>query len=147
MKHKNSVSDFTSERNVFLLNRFREQLASQSKISLSNAFEGAAAQPAPRFWVSEARAAAVIGKFLRGEDPTACMYDEKREMYREIWQRFLALRGENPDESIGKLVFTIVNSPAPRSYMSGARAKIVIYGQKRQERRAKALAAAERSTR
>ena len=48
----------------------------------------------PRFWVSEQRAAGVVGKMLAGHDPTADMYEEKREMYREIFRRFMKLREE-----------------------------------------------------
>ncbi len=134
MKHKNSVSDFTSERNEFLLNRFREELARQSQISLEKAFKVAADAPAPRFWVSEARAAAVIGHMVRGKDVTASMFGEKRRMYEEIYRRFSMLRRERAGSTIAELVFEVVNQEAPCSYLSEDRARVVVYAEKRRRR-------------
>ena len=71
MRKKNSTLEFGRERNEFLLRSFRESIAAQSKISIDNAFRQATEKPAPRFWVSEVRAANVIGKMLAGDDPTA----------------------------------------------------------------------------
>ncbi|MDE6095419.1 MAG: hypothetical protein K2G52_04450 [Muribaculaceae bacterium] len=129
-KRIKSTLEFERERNTFLLRAFRESIAAQSRISLNKAFKIAAEAPAPRFWVSEARAAAVIGKMLSGEDPTEGMHPEKREMYREMFSRFLALREENPGEPISELCFRVVNGEAPRSYMSWHRARVLIYKEK-----------------
>lgn len=134
MKKKKSTFEFERERNLFLLQAFRESIAAQSRISLNKAFKVAAASPAPRFWVSEARAAAVIGKMLAGEDPTAGMQPEKRDMYRELFGRFVRLRESFPDESISELCFRLVNDEAPRSYMSWHRARILIYKEKKRLR-------------
>lgn len=138
MRKPNSIPEFGDQRNRFLLESFRASIAAQSRIAVNNAFKTAAGAPAPRFWVSEARAAAVVGKMLSGEDPTLSMYEEKREMYREIFRRFSILRGERPEASIYELVFEVVNQEAPRSYMSWHRARVLIYEQRarlRKERR------------
>ena len=138
MRKKNSTLEFGRERNEFLLRSFRESIAAQSKISLDNAFRQAAEKPAPRFWVSEVRASNVIGKMLAGDDPTVDMVPEKREMYREMFARFMVLRKENPDASIAQLCFQVVNDEAPRSYMSWHRARVLIYeeiSRQRNERR------------
>lgn len=127
MRKKNSTLEFGRERNRFLLRSFRESIAAQSKISLDNAFRQASEKPAPRFWVSEVRASNVIGRMLAGDDPTADMVPEKREMYREMFSRFLELRKENPHASIASLCFEVVNGEAPRSYMSWHRARVLIY--------------------
>lgn len=127
MRNKNSTLEFGRERNEFLLRSFRESIAAQSRISIDNAFRQATEKPAPRFWVSEVRAANVIGKMLAGDDPTADMVPEKREMYREMFARFMAMREENPDASIARLCFEVVNDEAPRSYMSWHRARVLIY--------------------
>lgn len=131
MKKQNSISEFTDQRNRLLLENFRSAIAAQSQIALNEAFKTAAESPAPRFWVSETRAAAMIGRMLAGKDPTAGMYKEKREMYLELFNRFLALRASRPDESISSLVFEVVNQPAPRAYMSWERARTIIYGVRR----------------
>lgn len=131
MRKPKSVAEFSDQRNQFLLKNFREAIAVQSKIDLSNAFKTSTRIPAPRFWVSEQRAAGVVGKMLAGHDPTADMYEEKREMYREIFRRFMKLREERPEESIYQLVFEVVNNPAPRSYISEERARKLIYVERR----------------
>lgn len=66
MKKKNSVSEFSSERNLRLLEIFRKHLAARSQDAAEKAFGLAASTPAPRFWVSESRAAAVVGRLLAG---------------------------------------------------------------------------------
>lgn len=134
MKKKNAVSDFASERNRFLLDNFRKAIAAQSKIAVKKAFRTTADAPAPRFWVSESRAAAVIGRMLAGEDVTAGMLPEKKEMYKELYARFLALRESRPGDSIGSLMFDAVNQPAPKTYMSWHRVQYIINLERRRRR-------------
>lgn len=134
MKKLNSTSEFSSHRSEVLLNNFRKALAVQSVISAKRAFGMAADAPAPRFWVSEARATAVISKMMTGVDVTADMYPEKAEMYREIFSRVVKLREEQPEAPLGDLVFEVVNDPAPKSYLSWQRAKAIINERKRGRR-------------
>ena len=118
MRKKNSVSDFVSHRNELIIKNFRESLARQSQISIRRAFLDAAEAPAPRFWVSEERATEVIAKMLAGEEVTKTMYKEKAEMYMEIYRRVKRLRELHPCVPLCRLVFRVVNSEAPRSYIS-----------------------------
>lgn len=131
MRKKNSVSDFTSERNAMLTAHFKRQLAAQSRIDLRRAFKGAADQPAPRFWVSETRAAVVIARLMRGEEILDDMYKEKKEMYLEILRRVRELHEKYPEISVADLVADVVNQRAPRSYISWQRAKTIIYNERR----------------
>lgn len=126
MRKKNSKPEFSSERNELLLRHFRESLARQSVISAERAFGDAANAPAPRFWVSEARAIRVINAMLKGQDPTPDMYPEKREMYQEIFRRVLLMKRQNPEMSTPDIVFTVVNNPAPKSYLSWQRTRQLI---------------------
>ena len=119
-------SEFTSQRSNLLLENFRKSIALQSKISAIKAFHEAVNAPAPRFWVGEARASRIISMMKKGEDPTGGMNPEKREMYQEIFRRFKALSALHPDWPVGDLVFTVINNPAPRSYMSWHRARHII---------------------
>lgn len=135
MKKQNSVSDFTRERNLTLLANFRSAIATQSQIAVINAFHTAVSAPAPRFWVSELRASAVIGKMLAGEDVTKSMYEEKRKMYQEIFARFKEMKELYPERTINEIVSDIVNQPAPCSYMSAYRARNIINGERRRRRR------------
>lgn len=134
MRKPKSVSEFSSERNLLLLENFRRAIARQSEIALANAFKDAAERPAPRFWVSETRAAVIIGKILAGKDPISSMTPEKREMYQEILRRFIALRETRPDESIQSIIFEVVNQEAPRAYMSWETARSIIYREQRKRR-------------
>lgn len=119
-------SEFSSQRSKLLLENFRKSIAVQSIISAKRAFRDAAEAPAPRFWVGEARAARIISRMKKGDDPTVDMLDEKKEMYREIYRRFLELEKEHPDWPVGDLVFTVINNPAPKSYMAWRTAKQII---------------------
>ncbi len=134
MKKRNSISEFTSERNAALVANFHKQLARQSRIDLERAFKDAVAQEAPRFWVSEHRAAVVIARMLKGEEDLSRMYEEKRAMYQEIFRRVKALRKKRPEAPVSELVEEVINAPAPSSYMSWQRAKGIIYAEKRRRR-------------
>ena len=118
MKKKNSRCEFASERSEALLRNFRESIARQSRISIRRAFSDAVEAPAPRFWVSEARTMRVITMMLKGMDILDSMRPEKRRMYEEIYRRVMKQKEEHPDMPLGDIVFDVVNSPAPRSYMS-----------------------------
>lgn len=126
MRKKNCKAEFSSQRSQALLLNFRRSLAQQSRISSKKAFQDAAEMPAPRFWVTEARATKVISALLKGVDLTEGMYPEKRKMYLEILARVKQRLALNPTEPLGDIVFDIVNSPAPSSYMTPDRAYRII---------------------
>ena len=134
MRKPNSTAEFEAARRDFLLAQFRQVIAGQSKIAVAKAFRDTASAPAPRFWVSEARAAAVIGKMLTDESYTDSMNEEKREMYREIYRRFIKIRRMCPEMTIADIVFDIVNAEAPKSYLSKDRVRSIIYKAKRGKR-------------
>ncbi len=127
MKKQNCNAEFEAHRRKFLIENFRRALAEQSRISAEKTFRMVADAPAPRFWVSERRAASVIGKMLAGIDPTPGMHPEKKEMYLEIYRRFRQLRKIYPESSIASLIFDVVNAPAPRSYITWHRVRSIIY--------------------
>lgn len=114
MKYFGSILDFTKERNEDLLRVYREQLARASYIVMPEIFALVADSPARRFWVSEERAAIVVSAMLAGK-PLPKMRSNKREMFEEIYRRFLILRSEHPKKSVYELVTAVVNQPAPSS--------------------------------
>lgn len=122
MRKRKSTPEFTSQRSECLLRNFRESLARQSRISIRKAFREAAEAPAPRFWVSESRATRVISEMMKGVDLTENMYAEKRRMYLEIFRRVKEIRDRNPYLPLGDIVFDVVNSEAPSSYITPDRA-------------------------
>lgn len=80
-------------------------------------FELVAESPASRFWVSEERAAIVIAAMEAGK-PLTRMRRNKREMFEEIYRRYLIERKNNPRKSVYDLVTRIVNQPAPKFYLT-----------------------------
>lgn len=117
MRHIGSILDFTHQRNDDIMRAFRNQLAQSKFIVMSDIFELVAESPASRFWVSEERAAIVISAMLAGK-PLPPMRRNKREMFNEIYRRFLIERKANPEKSIYELVAIIVNQPAPKFYLT-----------------------------
>lgn len=117
MKSYGSVLAFTRERNAALLKAYIEQIDTVGFIRLSEIGEKIVNSPAPRFWVSEERAAVVVSAIMRGKPVLETMRPTKREMFKEIYRRVVALKKEHPDWKLCQSVFKVVNSPAPKFYM------------------------------
>ena len=130
MRKNCSYSEFNSQRREHLLRGYRESIARQSKISAERAFRDAADAPSPRFWVSEDRAAEVVSKIISNPSVITNMYKEKAEMYLEIYRRVLKLRKVYPDAPLSSLIFRVVNSTAPKSYLTWQRARTIIRNRK-----------------
>lgn len=138
MRKLNSISDFTSERNAFLLSRVKAAFASMEVINMRHACELAVADPAPRFWVNECRAAIILRRMMRDQELAGSMIPEKRDMYLLLLSRVREMARRRPGESFAQIVSDVVNSAAPCSFMSGERLRKVIYAERariRAERR------------
>ena len=97
-KHFGSIMDFTRQRNDDIMRAYREQLALANYIIMPEIFKKVAESPARRFWVSEERAAVEVSRMLVGK-PFSRMRTNKREMFKEIFRRYIALRDLHPDKS------------------------------------------------
>lgn len=117
MKYFGSILDFTRERNADLIRVYRQKLAEAKIIVMPVIFELVAESPASRFWVSEERAAIVVSAMVAGK-PMPRMRSNKREMFEEIYRRYLVMQEEYPDKSVYELVTKIVNQPAPKFYLT-----------------------------
>ena len=117
MKYFGSILEFTWARNIDLMRAYLEKLAEASIIVMPVIFELVAESPASRFWVSEERAAIVISTMAAGK-PMPRMRRNKREMFEEIYRRFIIMKQEFPDKSVYELVTNIVNQPAPKFYLT-----------------------------
>lgn len=126
MKHFGSTLDFTRQRNDDLMRAYREQLAKARFIVMPDIFSLVAESPSSRFWVSEERAAIVVSRMLAGK-PLPQMRANKREMFEEIFFRFLLLRQSCPSLSVFELVSDIVNQPAPKFYLTPRTVGELIY--------------------
>lgn len=116
-KHFGSIMDFTRQRNDDIMRAYREQLALANYIIMPEIFKKVAESPAKRFWVSEERAAVEVSRMLVGK-PFSRMRTNKREMFKEIFRRYIALRDLHPDKSLFELVSIVVNQPAPKFYLT-----------------------------
>lgn len=118
MKKLNSKCEFATHRSQLLIKNFRESIARQSKICKARAFQEAVSSPAPRFWVSEARATRIISMIMKGENVLYGMHFQKRKMYIEIYERVKAIKEAHPELPLGDIVFEVVNSPAPSFFIT-----------------------------
>lgn len=117
MKPFGSILAFTRERNEALLKAYRHHAAMASVVRLDEIGLKIVNSPSPRFWVSEERAAAVVSAIIRDKPVLNRMRPTKREMFQEIYRRVIALKKMHPDWTLSRLVFDVVNSPAPKFYM------------------------------
>ena len=117
MKYFGSILEFTRQRNNELMQVYRQKLAEATIIVQPVIFQLVADSPASRFWVSEERAAIVISAMEDGK-PMPRMRNNKREMFEEIYSRYLNMRTLHPDKSVFELVAKIVNQPAPKFYLT-----------------------------
>ena len=126
MKYYGSILDFTQERNQELMRVYQEKLSKAGYIVMPKIFEQVANSPCSRFWVSEERAAIVISTLLAGK-VVPNMRRNKREMFDEIFHRFLSAREQYPEKSIYALAIMVVNQPAPKFYMTPRTVGELIY--------------------
>ena len=105
---------------------YQEKLSKAGYIVMPKIFEQVANSPCSRFWVSEERAAIVISTLLAGK-VIPNMRKNKREMFDEIFHRFLIAREQYPEKSIYALAIMVVNQPAPKFYMTPRTVGELIY--------------------
>ena len=126
MKYFGSILDFTTERNNDLMRAYYHFLRKSNFIIMPEIFSLISKSPAKRFWVSEERAAIVISAMLSGK-PLTPMRENKRQMFDEIYRRFLILRKSRPKDSLYQLVSEVVNQPAPQFYLTPRTVGEIIY--------------------
>lgn len=117
MKNFGSILEFTHERNADLMRAYRELIASAGSILLRNIFESISDSPASRFWVSDERAAIVISAMLAGRKLPK-MRPNKKEMFDEIFRRFLILRNQKPELGFHDIIHVVIRQPAPKFYLT-----------------------------
>ncbi len=118
MKHKGSIIDFTPKRNAEIIRTYRTIIAHADRIDRNKVFAQVANSPCSRFWVSEERAYQVVLAMLKGHPIVYTMTPNKREMFTEIHRRVCLYRTEHPDMLLADAVWDVVNSRAPKFYMT-----------------------------
>lgn len=133
MKKTGNKSDFIEDRDSDLLRSFMEVLRTTVDIPLRDMYGMAAERPATRFWVSEGRAAIVIGAMSRGVMPEKAL-PLRREMYDEIFRRVCARMAAEPGLCLTHAVREVIYEPAPKFYITPTSAKTIIYRVRRRRR-------------
>ncbi len=124
MKSAGCTAEYDRERADDLLRAYHSYIRGCRRVS-TKAFYAVVEMPASRFWVSEERAAIVVGRMLQG-DRLAGMLEMKREMFKEIFRRYKIMKEYYPDESVLRLTGRVVRQRAPRFYITAGRARAII---------------------
>lgn len=125
MKNFGSACEFADERAADLLQAYFAYIESCVFVRMPEVFESVVNSPARRFYISAPRAAVVVAAMDKG-DTLSSMRPNKREMFVEIYRRYMALRVNAPSAPVAHLVRQIVEQPAPKFYLSASSAKIII---------------------
>lgn len=134
MKHKGNISDFREERDIDLHRSFMDVLRTATETPLSAMFALAASRPSKRFWVSEGRAAIVLGAMRRGESLPHSMLPKRRAMFEELFRRVSERMEREPGLCLTHAVNEVVYEEAPEFYLAPEAARSIIY-RLRQRRR------------
>lgn len=127
MKHYGNNFEYEEERNADLMRAYRKCLASfHGHIDSDRLWKDVANTPSCRYWVSEERAYTVVRRMLNGED-VPCTQKEKRDMYHEIAWRTERLQKKHPYLGLKTCVSIVVNSKAPRFFMTPLSVRETIY--------------------
>lgn len=127
MKNFGSIFEFTHQRNADLMRAYRHHAALMRRIDARELGRRVVNSPSARFWVSAERATVVVSQLLRGLPVLQSMRRPKREMFEEIFRRYLSLRRSMPSARIIDVVAAVVDSPAPKFYMAPRSAIETIY--------------------
>ena len=133
MKHQGNVSDFKDDRDRDLHRSFMEVLRDSEGVALRDMFALAAKRPSRRFWVSEGRAAIVIGAMLNGKSLER-MIPERRDMFEEIHRRVVAKMKADPGLCLTHAVNETVYEPAPRFFLTPESTRSIIYRYRRRRK-------------
>ncbi len=125
MKSRGDVIDFADQRGAELVKAWNKQCMQCERINWRTIAKHVVNTPCSRFWVSEERAAIVIGMMLKGITVVHST-STKQEMFDEIYRRFLQERSKHPKASITSIIVKVVNSPAPKFYLTPHTAYVYI---------------------
>lgn len=127
MKRKGACADYKTCREDEIVKAYRQRALEAETVVVRDIFEVVANSPAPRFYVSERRAAIVVSDILRGRDVVGHMGACKREMYQEICRRVTELLPRRGRRKLLETVSEVVNGPAPKFYMTAGSARVIYY--------------------
>lgn len=118
MKYKGSRCEIAEERDAELLRAYKSIIEVRDKISLSEVVHTLAQTSCSRFFVSEERAYNVICNMLRNTSSISHMIPLRKEMYQEIFHRFVQYQEEHPSLTRKECVWRVCHQPAPKFYLT-----------------------------
>ena len=130
-------NEYNEERDQDLWRTYLEVRQSLELLSEEDAVQRVVSSVAPRFYVSDERAARVVSWIDGGNDRVQRMLPLRLEMFDEIYRRTKSLREEHPDWCLRDLVRHVVNRPAPQFYLTPGSGYMILRRIKRRRRREK----------
>lgn len=124
MKKKKSNCDYTQLRNSLLIRAFYARLGRDGK-KINEIISELSALPAPRFFISEERAYALL--CTPGVESDARRLSRSVIMIKEIKARVDCLRRADPSLSLKQAVSDVIYSPAPSFFLTPSSIKSIIY--------------------
>ena len=125
METKKNCCDYVESRNRDLQNTFNKLMASRS-VSTGDIFGRMTRMPAPRFYINEERAyALILGRLLHARRGVSM--ESRVEMVDEIERRVRKLLAEDPSLTVKDAVYKVVNSPAPAFFLTKGSIRTLVY--------------------
>lgn len=126
-KHKGSCVDYADQRDAFLKYVYRKMIAKCRYIRVKEIMALIVKEPAPRYWISEQRATSIVKQYIKGIKPPENHSPKlHKRLYDSLYQRYLQERAKRPDDTIYMIMFDVVNSPAPESFITPQSAEILL---------------------
>lgn len=124
MRHEGNRCAKAEQRDEEIMNAYYDALKELKYSSTKEVMDMVVNTPCSRFYISASRAMIVIFTMLKGEK--AVMSKTKSEMFDEIYSRFLKARKQYKGMSLDGLVRMVINSPAPKFYLTPESAYVII---------------------
>lgn len=125
MKHIGCCAEYAEARAKDLLNVYLTYITHSKHISMTEVYQAIPNKPARRFYVSEMRATAVVGKIMQG-DRLLNMHPCKREMFFEIYNRYKRIKDNFKGFPLSHIIGIIIEQPAPKFYITSSSAKLIV---------------------
>lgn len=127
LKHFGSLMECAEERIADLMRAYDDYISSCAYIRMPECYEFLAKMPAPRFYVSDIRAALVVSAMIDKRTKSyKNMRPLKREMFQEICRRVVKMRKKSPGMTVLECCKQVVLQPAPKFYISANTAKCIV---------------------
>ena len=121
-----AASEYHEERDHDLHLAYKQAVRRKDLTTLGDIIRATVETPAPRFYVSEERAARVVNQWMIHQQQPKKMLPMQRMMYEEIIRRVKQMRQSHPKERLNRLVWEVICQPAPRFYLTEKSAYVIL---------------------